>query len=164
MAKKLESKLAQVSERHHAKRQAAREVANHERIELLKEYASKLRELEALRAAVHSDDALSQTSPADADPLSDGWSQDGEPLRVAIADELAVVDAALDTRPHAAAGLCIPASADNLRATTAAILVVDRGHTEYEAVRSVYGVASSDVADSDKKGTVRRAVARRRMK
>lgn len=175
------------SERHHAENAARREIGNHARLELLREYLDALiavrdlcgkiygpieeRQADPMRRVQHSspDDAPvprginrsgTRTTAAarDDDLVADGISRDGEPLRAALAQEIDVVSESLRL---ADSYDLTPSSPDDLRATTAAIMM-ERGANAYRATAAVYKLEPDNIASSAERKRAVRAAARRK--
>lgn len=159
-------KLARVSRRHRARNVAHREVGNHERLALLREYEAAARKLRSLLEQVYADagtKALERTKASarrrDPDLLDDGLTSDGGPLREALDQEIAMVAEVIRLATDSE---FTPVSSDNVEATTAAIIAVEHDAPVYQAVRDVYKIPSAEVADSHQRKLVRSAAHRRR--
>lgn len=166
MSKDRPQKLLRVSRRHRARNVAHREVGNHERLALLRDYEAtgkKLRELLELVYADAGTESLERPEPLarrrDPDLLEDGLTNDGVPLRDALDHELKIVAEVIRL---ANSGEFTPVSPDNVEATTAAIMVVEHNAPVYQAVRDVYKLGSGEVSDSHQRKSVQRAIKRRR--
>jgi hypothetical protein len=158
-------KLSRVSRRHRARNVAHREVGNHERLALLREYeitGRRLRELleqvYACTEAVGRTDALARRR--DPDLLEDGLTSDGRPLREALDHELMMVAEVIRLAANNSA--FIPVSSDSVEVTTAAVIVDEHNASVYQAVREVFKIPSAEVSDSHQRKSVQRAIKRRR--
>lgn len=158
-------KLFRVSRRHRARNVAHREVGNHERLSLLRDYEATGKRFRELLRQVYADagtEALERkkrnAGRRDPDLLEDGLTNDGVPLRDALDHELKIVAEVIRLASNSE---FTPVSPDNVEATTAAIMVVEHNAPVYQAVRDVYKLRSGEVSDSHQRKSVQRAIKRR---
>jgi hypothetical protein len=161
-------KLLHVSRRHRAKYVAHREVGNHERLALLRDYEATGRRFRELLVLVYADAGTEASRlerknlharRRDSDLLDDGLTGDGVQLREALDHELKMVAEVLRLASNSQ---FTPVSLDNIEATTAAIMVLEHNATVYQAVRDVHKkLRSGEVSDSHQRKAVQRAIKRR---